>query len=396
MSNRRRTGLLGVFAAGIEGLRSRKPDPAQVWAPTPEPTLGDPPSEAPADPPTRRQSNRRRAGTLLVAAAWVLPAAAALGAFSTPFLGVRAYDYMMSTGHFLVREVLVEGEGHLSAEDVRALAGIDGGTHVLATDLEGLARRLEEHPWIAQAAAARELPDRLRIRIDEHVPTALVPRGELWLANGSGELFARAGPELEADLPIITGVPLEAWDDPAQAAMARADVRAALNLARLFEAMGMDGRWPIAEVRVDPARRLSLVLSGSGTEAVLGHGPYRQKLYRLEWVLEKLHHEGQQAEYVLLDGPGGGVVREDSGRVVVRADLAPTTEELAERAVDRRERAEAARASAEGAGAIEELVVQDEAGPKPVSGGLSPAIGPVELEDQGQRSGATSGAAQGE
>jgi len=82
---------------------------------------------------------------------------------------------------------------------------------------------------------------------------------------------------------------------------------------------------------------MHLVLSRTGTEVALGKGPYREKLYRLEWVLEKLHQEGAVAEYLLLDGAIASNPDRDDGRVIVRADLAATPEELAEEAHRRAE-----------------------------------------------------------
>jgi len=81
-------------------------------------------------------------------------------------------------------------------------------------------------------------------------------------------------------------------------------------------------------------------LSGSGTEVVLGQAPYRDKLFRLEWVLESLLAEGKTAEYVVLDaftgiGPGA-----DDGRVIVKADLASGRERMMELAAERARHAE--------------------------------------------------------
>ncbi len=266
---------------------------------------------------------------------WTLTLGAALAAFVTPMLGVRAYQYVMQTGHFHVREVLIEGNRRLSYAAITDIAGIVPGTHVLAADLDEMARRLEAHAWIARANVTRELPDRLIVRLVEHAPVAYLAMDQLWLLDQSGVPFAPAGPEDDLDLPIITGVTAEELAAEPRASLARADLRSAINLTRLYASLGLATRWPIAEVRVETARRLTLVLSGIGSEAVLGTGPYRDKLYRLEWILESLHQQGKVAEYVLLDTQPGASWQRDDGRVVVKADLAPTDQELAERAAAR-------------------------------------------------------------
>lgn len=284
--------------------------------------------------------------------AWVLPAGVAVGAFVTPLLGVKAYHYVMEAGHFHVREVFIDGNVRVSYEEISELAGLGPGAHVLKLSTDEVAGKLEAHPWVAKATVEKRLPDRLTIRILEHRPVAYVAIGELVLVNGSGEPFALAGPDDTMDLPIITGIRAEDFEDPVRGEVAEADVRAAVNLSRLYDQMGLGVRWPISELRVEAGRSFTIVLSDVGTEVVLGLGPYRDKLYRLEWILENLRREGKAAEYVLLDGrtSGGGFgavksLGDEDTRVVVKADIAPTREELARQAAARAEEAKKAAAT---------------------------------------------------
>ena len=136
----------------------------------------------------------------------------------------------------------------------------------------------------------------------------------------------------DLSLPIVSGIASESFLHPSMAAVARADIRAAVNLVRLYDSMGFKNRWPVGEVRVEAGRKLTMVLSGIGTEVSLGTGPYRQKLYRLEWVLEVLHSREKTADYILLDGTGPTLDGRDDGRVILRADLAPNAEDAADAA----------------------------------------------------------------
>lgn len=295
--------------------------------------------EAEAEPPDTmaddwvdKSQNRRREHPMWLVMAWLVPVTAAIIAFASPFLGVQVHEYLLQTGHFFVREVVVDGNEHLSEEDLLDLAGIRAGTHVLAADLEDMAARIRSHSWVSFARVDRELPDRLLLTITEHHPVAFVALDELMIVNTLGEPFTLAGPDDQMDLPILSGLAPDAFDTNARAAVARADVRAAVNLTRLYEAMGFTNRWPIGEVRIEPGRRLTLVISETGTEAILGTGPYRQKLYRLEWVLEMLYQQGQVAQYVLLHGTGPSLDGRDDGRVIIRADLALSQGEAADEA----------------------------------------------------------------
>lgn len=333
-------------------------------------------------------SPRRIATVVGLALGWLIPVAVAGGAFMTPLLGVKAYEYVMASGHFHVREVLVEGNRRLDYEAIRRAMGIEPGTHALASDLDGLAERLEADPWVSWARVRRELPDRLVVELVEHEPAAYLALGELWLVNARGEIFAEAEAGADLKLPIITGVDPGALAHEASRLEVEARLRGVNNVLSLYEAMGLGTRWPVGEVRLDATRGLTLVLSRIGTEAVLGHGPYRDKLFRLEWVLESLHHDGRVAEYVVLDAFAGADLAADAGRVVVKADLAPAADALMEQAA---ERAREAERSVLGLPEDPEVLgptvtprpsEDDGAGAEtaPLTGGR-PAVGPSDLDD---------------
>ncbi|MEZ4266090.1 MAG: FtsQ-type POTRA domain-containing protein [Myxococcota bacterium] len=401
--NRRRAGVLGRIRTLLTSRPARNAVDDVVSVPRAAEPLPDPTEQV-----VKKSKNARRENPFALLVAWMLPMAAALLAFTTPFVGARAYEYIMRSGHFYVREILVSGNQHLSADAVRDLAGIRPGTHVLAADLTEMEDALRMNPWVANARVDRELPDRLSVHIDEHVPAAYLALGDLMLVDTSGEPFAVADPRDDQELPIITGLREDTFNTEATAGQGRADLRAAINLTRLYASMGLAGRWAVGEVRVEAGRRLTLVLSGTGTEAVLGTGPYRQKLYRLEWVLEKLHDEGKTADYVLLDGSDGQGRGGDDGRVVVAADLAPEPGEAAEEAARRADAATAQEAKLlpsglAGAGSAHEaesaeaekdeettaektVVVDEDAraveGPRGVSSSVRPAVEPEWLDER--------------
>ena len=256
----------------------------------------------------------------------ILPIAVAVIGFATPVLGVKAYKYVMQTGHFYVKDVLVDGNSKLTFEDIRELASLQPNTHLLATNLEDMEKALESHDWVDTAHIQRELPNRLIIRVTEHKPVAYIALGELWLVNRSGIPFTRVDGETNLELPIITGLSRKRLTDVETRESAYGQIRAAVSLARLYRKIGLDNRWPIGEIHVNATKRYSLVLSKDGTQIELGRGPFEQKLYKLEWVLENLRHRQQVADYVLLDLSRDG---RDDGRVIVKADIAPTTADKA-------------------------------------------------------------------
>ena len=120
---------------------------------------------------------------------------------------------------------------------------------------------------------------------------------------------------------------------------------------------------------------------------MLGTGPFRQKLYRLEWVLEKLHQDSKSADYVLLDGKGPTTGLRDDGKVVVASDLARSQSEIANEA-QRRARIAKEREESNLLPSLDEQE-REQDNPRPVSQGVRPAVGPVFLDEIEQEEGAT-------
>ncbi|TNF24310.1 MAG: FtsQ-type POTRA domain-containing protein [Deltaproteobacteria bacterium] len=356
MSNRRRgqaradlMGLRGLLAAAgtrLSGLKRvlRRGGNRRVGRHQDAPILGDVGAQARAAARGESSAQRRASavgglkGALATTLGWAVPVVVAVGAFATPMLGVRAYHYVMTSGHFNVHEILVEGNRRLSYDAIREALEVEPDTQLLATDLDAMQERCEAQAWVSWCRVRRELPDRLVVELVEHEPAAWLALGELTLVDSAGAVFATAAAAdavgaSALDLPIITGIAADALATPAGRAETESRLRGVLNVLELYRSMGLAGRWPVGEVRVDTLRGLTLVISPMGTEAVLGQGPYRDKLFRLEWVLESLRQEGRTAEYVVLDA--FDIDGDGDGRVVVKADLPPAGEALMEQAAER-------------------------------------------------------------
>ncbi len=330
-TNRRTWRIADVFERGAADARA-----------TPSAPAGLRPHDSEAAPPWREVG---------FAAAWLIPVGLLILAFATPVLGQQAVDSVRTSRHFQVREVVVSGHRRLPEGEVLQLAGIRPGMSVLEADVDALAAPLRAHPWIRWARVARELPATLRVDLIEREACAYLATGDLWFVDETGEVFAPADPVESLDIPMISGVDREtlaaAVTDPVKRMQLQVRLQGALNLARTWRIHGLARRYPIGELRLDPVRGYVIVAGARGTtppvEVVLGEGPFREKLLRLEFTLEALRAEGRNAEYALLDvgDDGSPAVHEGSrppakdvrgARVIVRAT---DPEEDAAVAVDR-------------------------------------------------------------
>jgi cell division septal protein FtsQ len=134
-------------------------------------------------PPRREGRSRRREdggakGKRLAAGAAVVTC---LG-----LLAVVVYASVTSTA-WRLGGYTVRGASYLTAQEVLAAAGFEGGDNLFWMDLERVERNLCRHPRIRHAEVRRRLPAEVVITVEERpAAAALIVNGELWKVSADG------------------------------------------------------------------------------------------------------------------------------------------------------------------------------------------------------------------
>jgi cell division protein FtsQ len=121
-------------------------------------------------------------------------------------LGAAWLAYLLLLSAVLgVRSVDVVGTGVLSADEVRAAAGVAAGRPMLRLDVDAVADRVRGLPAVHAVQVERTWPSTVTIRITERVPLAFAPvPGGVRLVDATGLEFATVAawppglPELRA------------------------------------------------------------------------------------------------------------------------------------------------------------------------------------------------------
>jgi cell division protein FtsQ len=129
----------------------------------------------------------------------VLIAAASIALY-TPWLSL-----------FDLREIVVSGNQHVSAQEIGRASGFAQGENLLTAPVGRAVQRLNALPWVASASIHRILPHTLGITIKERTPVAVVktsdkPPAYLLLASGGVIVQTASGPR--SALPTLSGVTL--------------------------------------------------------------------------------------------------------------------------------------------------------------------------------------------
>lgn len=265
----------------------------------------------------RRRAAPRKTGSRLLRALMQVAALVALAGIgvSAGYLGVRLRVALQTGELFELRELLIEGNELIAADEIRVYSGLGVGRGLYGFDAAEVEQAIAEHPLVASVQLVRRPPHTLRILIDEQRPVAYAALGHLYAVNSRGELFARAEALGGRELPVISGL------DPAIAlGAAHADVSGLVSALQVMAGLQRAGLEParLSEVHIDPALGVDLALSEPVVLVHLGRGRYGDKLDQLALLEQALKRREQRAGEIFFgDGP-------DPRRVVVRFEQPET------------------------------------------------------------------------
>jgi cell division protein FtsQ len=160
-----------------------------------------------------------------------VPALAAVGVIAVIAVGgYLGYRYVTTSPRFAIATIEVHGNRTLTADEIRGLMTARIGDNLFLADTHAEAAALRAEPWIASADVRRELPDTLVVEIGERTAAAVVAiEGATYLADERGVPFRRADDGVAVDgLPVITGLPREAFAIASSDAPGPTAVRAAI------------------------------------------------------------------------------------------------------------------------------------------------------------------------
>jgi len=228
----------------------------------------------------------------------VLRAGIAGGVAYGVLVGVReGYAYATTSPRFEVRALEFRPTPHVDDARLRELMAIAPGTNILALELDDLAGRITAEPWVARATVTRELPDALRVEIEEHEPVAVLAAGPLVLVDRAGEPFKRLEAGERRQLPVITGI--------AATDLLSARERAQTRIARAIgaiDAWAKKRRPLLSEIHVDAWGGVTMYTAGVGTQVRLGRGDLDVALARYDALRAALGDESDKLAVAHLDG----------------------------------------------------------------------------------------------
>lgn len=228
---------------------------------------------------------------------WGLRLGIAGGLSYGALVGVQhAYDYATTSPRFEARALIFEPTPHVSDAELRALMGITPGTNILSLEVDGLAAKISEHPWVRRASVTRELPDTLIVEVEEHQPRAVLLAGDFYLVGEEGIPFKSLETAERGTLPIITGVDAQTvFTEPEQA---QKIVSQALEILEAYDAKQ---RPRLSEINIDETGAATLYTADLGSQLRLGRTEIEAALARYDALRAALGEESDKLAVAHLD-----------------------------------------------------------------------------------------------
>lgn len=111
----------------------------------------------------------------------------------------------LHSSFFNINKISITGLNNVSANEIKALAGIKVGTNIFELDNDLCSRSIQIHPMVKKAAIIRHLPGKIEIKITERKMWAIVPYKEDFLCiDDEGICLDKVNNADISAYPIIT------------------------------------------------------------------------------------------------------------------------------------------------------------------------------------------------
>ena len=200
---------------------------------------------------------------------------------------IFAHDVFTQSDRFRAHRIEIRGAHRLTETEILKQAQLARGINIFSANLFLARKRLLAHSWIATAEVSRELPNRIRISIEEHRPVAVIDLGRRFIMNTHGEIFKEKAESDHDPLPVIQGLHYSDIYIPGSRQIPT--FKAVMKVLELgSNPQSILPNRVVKEIHVDKEIGLTIYVVDGGAAIRLGYGNYPNKYRRLKQVLSYL------------------------------------------------------------------------------------------------------------
>jgi len=115
------------------------------------------------------------------------------------------YTYILTSPYFYINKIEISGLQHLDRDILDDFINIPPGTNIFTVSVDKIRKKVENHPWVKNAAVSRQIPDVIEIKVEEYEPVAMVDYdGVLYYVDIEGKVFKKIESSEKIDFPLIS------------------------------------------------------------------------------------------------------------------------------------------------------------------------------------------------
>ncbi len=195
-------------------------------------------------------------------------------------LGVAIYANKWK-GNCRVAEVVVEGNRIIPARTILASAKVPSNNLLFDLDLYAIEQRVMKNEFVKSAAVHRDIPNRVRISIEERIPVAAMVLDRLYYLDAAGYVLPPARSQFIFDLPVLTGT-LPTNECVAGKQTKNRNALDALYILSVAKEIDEDMHRNISEIRIDGNQDFVFYTSEFGIPVILGREHVGTKLVKFD------------------------------------------------------------------------------------------------------------------
>lgn len=219
-----------------------------------------------------------------------------------------------------VAEVVVEGNRILAAKDILVQAKVPANSLMFELDLYAIEQRVLKNDYVKSVAVHRDIPNRVRISIEERVPVAAMVLDRLYYLDAEGYVLPPARSQFIFDLPVLAGV-LPENEFAAGKQTKNSNVRDALYVLSVAKDVDEEMYRNISELRLDGNKDFVFYTAEFGIPVILGRDEIGTRLVKFEsfWKSVVARQGADQLQYIDLRFDEQVVVRWNSEKQMTKS-----------------------------------------------------------------------------
>ncbi|MFQ3597441.1 MAG: FtsQ-type POTRA domain-containing protein [Chloroherpetonaceae bacterium] len=179
---------------------------------------------------------------------------------------------------------IVQGNRISKTEEIERALSAFIGKKMNDVSLSDIVDTLQSLPYIRKVIATKELPDAVRLRVQERRPIAIATVGKtLRLIDEAGFVMSKSESVLESTrLPLLTGFTKIVRDS--LSSISKLDSAESANALGFCSAL-METKYAkmlVSEVHIAPNNQLHILTADSETTFIFGNGDYEERLNNFE------------------------------------------------------------------------------------------------------------------